>query len=29
MDGIEATRMITAGDDAARVLILTTFDEDD
>jgi DNA-binding NarL/FixJ family response regulator len=29
MDGIEATRMITAGDDAARVVILTTFDDDD
>jgi DNA-binding NarL/FixJ family response regulator len=29
MDGIEATRMITAGDDAARVVVLTTFDDDD
>ncbi|MFE8947898.1 response regulator [Streptomyces sp. NPDC007856] len=29
MDGIEATRRITAGDASARVLILTTFDEDD
>jgi DNA-binding NarL/FixJ family response regulator len=29
MDGIEATRIITAGPDAARVLILTTFDDDD
>ena len=29
MDGIEATRMITAGEDPARVLILTTFDDDD
>ncbi|GHB80878.1 DNA-binding response regulator [Streptomyces cirratus] len=29
MDGIEATRLITAGPAAARVLILTTFDEDD
>ncbi|WP_225100110.1 response regulator transcription factor [Streptomyces sp. CoH27] len=28
-DGIEATRRITAGPAAARVLILTTFDEDD
>lgn len=29
MDGIEATRLITAGPEAARVLVLTTFDEDD
>jgi DNA-binding NarL/FixJ family response regulator len=29
MDGIEATRMITAGPAAARVIILTTFDDDD
>jgi DNA-binding NarL/FixJ family response regulator len=29
MDGIEATRMITTGSAAARVLILTTFDDDD
>ncbi|GGP56012.1 response regulator [Streptomyces melanogenes] len=29
MDGIEATRLITAGPTATRVLILTTFDEDD
>ncbi|MBT2506048.1 response regulator transcription factor [Streptomyces sp. ISL-98] len=29
MDGIEATRLITAGPDAARVLVLTTFDDDD
>ncbi|MEV4442838.1 response regulator transcription factor [Streptomyces sp. NPDC049577] len=29
MDGIEATRLITAGPSAARVLVLTTFDEDD
>ena len=29
MDGIEATRMITAGDTHARVLVLTTFDDDD
>nr|WSW60271.1 response regulator transcription factor [Streptomyces sp. NBC_00998] len=29
MDGIEATRRLTAGPGAARVLILTTFDEDD
>ncbi|MFI2205428.1 response regulator [Streptomyces sp. NPDC020192] len=28
-DGIEATRRITAGPATARVLILTTFDEDD
>ena len=29
MDGIEATRMITAAGDEPRVLILTTFDDDD
>ncbi|WP_433454983.1 response regulator [Streptomyces sp. CA-142005] len=29
MDGIEATRRITAGNASIRVLILTTFDEDD
>jgi DNA-binding NarL/FixJ family response regulator len=29
MDGIEATQMITAGDRHARVLVLTTFDDDD
>ncbi|HUR08014.1 MAG TPA: response regulator transcription factor [Nonomuraea sp.] len=29
MDGIEATQMITAGSPAARVVILTTFDDDD
>ncbi|MGB6456735.1 MAG: response regulator transcription factor [Streptosporangiaceae bacterium] len=29
MDGIEATQMITAGDVRARVLVLTTFDDDD
>ncbi|HEY3870586.1 MAG TPA: response regulator transcription factor [Actinocrinis sp.] len=29
MDGIEATQLITAGDTRARVLVLTTFDEDD
>jgi DNA-binding NarL/FixJ family response regulator len=29
MDGIEATRLITTGPEAARVLILTTFDDDD
>ena len=29
MDGIEATRLITASDSAARVLMLTTFDLDD
>jgi len=29
MDGIEASRMITAGDDPARVVVLTTFDDDD
>jgi DNA-binding NarL/FixJ family response regulator len=29
MDGIEATRLITAGPEAARVLVLTTFDEDE
>jgi DNA-binding NarL/FixJ family response regulator len=28
MDGIEATRLITAGDAPARVLVLTTFDYD-
>ncbi|MFI5817192.1 response regulator [Streptomyces sp. RPA4-2] len=28
MDGIEATRLITAGPATARVLVLTTFDED-
>ncbi|MGW7522477.1 response regulator [Streptomyces sp. NPDC054783] len=28
-DGIEATRLITAGHASTRVLILTTFDEDD
>jgi DNA-binding NarL/FixJ family response regulator len=28
-DGIEATRMISAGDPAGRVIILTTFDDDD
>ena len=28
MDGIEATQMITAGDGATRVLVLTTFDDD-
>ncbi len=28
MDGIEATRLITAGDTRARVLVLTTFDDD-
>ncbi|GIG70099.1 response regulator [Phytomonospora endophytica] len=28
MDGIEATRLITAGDEAPRVLMLTTFDLD-
>jgi len=28
MDGIEATQMITAGDTHARVLVLTTFDDD-
>jgi DNA-binding NarL/FixJ family response regulator len=29
MDGIEATRLITAGTSAARVVVLTTFDDDD
>jgi DNA-binding NarL/FixJ family response regulator len=29
MDGIEATRLITAGPETAHVLILTTFDDDD
>lgn len=29
MDGIEATRLVTAGDSAARVLMLTTFDLDE
>ncbi|MBZ4321018.1 response regulator [Streptomyces huiliensis] len=29
MDGIEATRLITSGPTPARVLILTTFDEDE
>ena len=29
MDGIEATQLITAGDTNARVLVLTTFDDDD
>jgi DNA-binding NarL/FixJ family response regulator len=29
MDGIEATAMITANDAAARVVVLTTFDDDD
>ncbi len=29
VDGIDATRAITAGDDAPRVLVLTTFDLDD
>ncbi|MFI9050879.1 response regulator [Streptomyces sp. NPDC053427] len=29
MDGIEATRLITAGAEAPSVLILTTFDEDE
>jgi DNA-binding NarL/FixJ family response regulator len=29
MDGIEATRTITAGSSAARVVVLTTFDDDD
>jgi DNA-binding NarL/FixJ family response regulator len=29
MDGIEATQLITAGDTQARVLVLTTFDDDD
>ncbi|WP_406197130.1 response regulator transcription factor [Kitasatospora sp. NBC_01560] len=29
MDGIEATRLITAASDTTRVLVLTTFDEDE
>jgi DNA-binding NarL/FixJ family response regulator len=29
MDGIEATRMITARENATRVVVLTTFDDDD
>ena len=29
MDGIEATRLITADDNTARVIVLTTFDNDD
>jgi DNA-binding NarL/FixJ family response regulator len=29
MDGIEATRMITAEHPAARIVVLTTFDDDD
>ncbi|MFB7592093.1 response regulator [Streptomyces sp. NPDC056169] len=29
MDGIEATRLVTAGPDAPRVLVLTTFDDDE
>ncbi|GAA2246543.1 response regulator transcription factor [Kitasatospora cystarginea] len=29
VDGIEATRLITAGPGAAHVLVLTTFDDDD
>jgi DNA-binding NarL/FixJ family response regulator len=29
MDGIEATRLVTAGDDPPRVLVLTTFDLDE
>jgi DNA-binding NarL/FixJ family response regulator len=29
MDGIEATRMITANGNGARVVVLTTFDDDD
>jgi DNA-binding NarL/FixJ family response regulator len=29
MDGIDATRLITAEPDSARVVILTTFDDDD
>jgi DNA-binding NarL/FixJ family response regulator len=28
MDGIEATRQLTAGDSGARVLVLTTFDDE-
>ncbi|MFC9324436.1 response regulator [Kitasatospora sp. NPDC057015] len=29
MDGIEATRLVTAGAGATRVVVLTTFDDDD
>ncbi|MEV0224511.1 response regulator transcription factor [Streptomyces sp. NPDC050704] len=29
MDGIEATRLITAGSSGAQVIVLTTFDDDD
>jgi DNA-binding NarL/FixJ family response regulator len=29
MDGIEATRIITAGPESTRVIVLTTFDDDD
>ena len=29
MDGIEATRLITADPGTTRILVLTTFDEDD
>ncbi|GAA2090942.1 response regulator [Actinomadura alba] len=29
MDGIEATRIITTGPETARVVVLTTFDDDD
>jgi DNA-binding NarL/FixJ family response regulator len=29
MDGIEATRLVTTGPDATRVVVLTTFDDDD
>jgi DNA-binding NarL/FixJ family response regulator len=29
MDGVEATQLITAGDARTRVLVLTTFDDDD
>lgn len=29
MDGIEATRIITAGSETTRVVVLTTFDDDD
>ncbi|MGK4582070.1 response regulator [Kitasatospora sp. HPMI-4] len=29
MDGIEATRLITSGQESTRVLVLTTFDDDD
>ncbi|GAB2700860.1 response regulator [Kitasatospora kifunensis] len=29
MDGIEATRLVTTGPAAARVVVLTTFDDDD